>query len=269
MLIVNNQQQKHPLLSGFDLLILIVTKDDAASQSISHYIEDGCHVQERRIDASILERWLFESEQRSIIQWLYEGDILIDRTGYVKSLRNRLLKYDQDLREQKLLKEFALFLNTYLQSKEYLRQNYLLDAYSQILAALHHWARIAVLETGTHPEIIVWQQVREINPGIYKLYDELTHSEETLEQRVQLLVLACEFAIMSKMKECCKLLLRIVESRDGSWSAAELMRHPKIQLLQIDLSPILKKLVSKSLVKEVVVAHDSKLDKLELHYSAV
>jgi len=269
MMALYNDDQRHPLLSGFDALILVVTNDEHAVGSITHYIEDGLHVQERWLSGHDLKQWLFEDGRRHVIQWIFEGDILIDRHGYMQSLKDSLLAFDQDLREQKLLKEFAMFLNTYLRSKEYLRQDYLLDAYSQILAALHHWARITVIEAGTHPEVIVWQQVYKINPGVYKLYDELTHSEETLEQRVQLLVLACDFAIVSKMKECCKLLLRIMKNRDSAWSIGELAQHPMISALGIDLSPVLKKLVSKTLVREIMVAQDATLDRIELQYCAV
>lgn len=266
MMVLYNDDQKYPQLSGYDVLVLIVTNHEPAFGSIYHYIEDGRYVQERWVSEKELKNSMFDSEHRYIIRWLIAGDILIDRTGYMQSLRETLMTFDQDLREQKLLKEFSMFLATCTRSKEYLRQNYLLDAHSQILSALHHWARITVIEAGTHPEVIVWQQVYTINPGVYKLYEELLHSEESLEQRVRLLVLACEFAIMSKMKESCKLLFRILESRDGAWSAAELYEHPLIRGLNIDLSLVLRKLVAKSLLKEVKVARDGNGDWAELKY---
>jgi hypothetical protein len=264
-----NGDQKYPNLTGFDMMILIVTDQQRYAGAIYHYIEDGLHVQERWVSSDDLQSWLFDCEKRQVIQWIFDGDILIDRTGYLKALRDRLIEFDEELRGQKLLKEFSLFLSTYSRSKEYLKQGYLLDAYSQILAALHHWARITVIEAGTHPEVIVWKQVHKINPGVYKLYDELTHSEETLEQRIQLLALACEFAVMSKMKECCGLLIKIMKSREGSWSVKELAEHPLIRDMRVDLSLVLKKLVAKSIVKEVFVTEDAKLNKIELQYCAV
>jgi hypothetical protein len=268
LLSLANDKQINPLMSGFDMMLLLVTEEDGVSESISHYIKEDVRIQERRVSAKRLEQWLFDDDRRVVIEWLLKGEIWIDRTGYLGSLRDRLVKFEQDLRERRLLKEFARFLRTWQQSKEYLQQNYLLDAYTNILNALHHWARIAIIETGAHPEVIVWQQVHQINPGVYKLYDELTHSDETLEQRIQLLVLACEFAIVTKMKDCCSLLLRILGSRSQPWSVAELQEHPQIRLLGIDLSPVLKKLVAKSLIKEIAVAHDANLSMIELKYSA-
>ncbi len=269
LLIVNNDNQSHPLLDGFDTLVLVITTDGYMSQSISHYIKDDVRIQERWLYAHHLEQWLFQEECRYVIQWLLEGEIVFDRTGYVTKLREELRSFRQDLREERLLQEFALFLKTYLQSKEYLKREYYLDAYSQIVEAIHHWARIVVIEAGVHPEEIVWEQVYEINPGVYKLYDELTRSDETLEQRLQLIVLVCEFTIVSKMKDCCKLLLDILKSGKRSWSVLELSRHPRLQHLNIDLTPVLKKLAAKSLVKEILAVRDPQFAEIELQYSAV
>ena len=268
MLTVSNQKSDRPLLEGFDLLILIMTEDKQASDATFHYIRDDMRIQERWLYARDLEGWVFNNEHRYIIQWLLEGDILLDHTGYLADLRKRLMKFDTTVKDQKLLVEFGLFLNAYLRSKEYLNQQYLLDAYSKILEALHHWARITVIESGTHPEVIVWKQVYDYNPGVYKLYDELTHSNETLEKRVQLLVLACEFTAVSKMKDCCKLIIEVLESRKGAWSMMQLMNHPNLRGLNVNLSIILKKLAAKSLIKEVRVPVQGQ-NMWELQYSAV
>ena len=96
--------------------------------------------------------------------------------------------------------EFSLFISKFIQSKEYLAEEHYLDAYSNILESLHHWARIVIIEENHYPELTVWRQVRLINPGVDKLYEELTLSSETLRQRVELVILACEFSVMSKMK---------------------------------------------------------------------
>lgn len=126
-------------------------------------------------------------------------------------MRHRILEFPADLREHKLLVEFSLFLRKYLQSKEYILDEHLLDAYNNILEALHHWARIVIIEDGYHPEITVWRQIRAINPGVYKLYEELTMSKETLKQRVQLVLLACEFSVMSKWKDAARRLFKSSE----------------------------------------------------------
>jgi hypothetical protein len=215
-----------------------------------------------------LELWLFNGDNRNIIYWILQGEIILDQGTYLESLRHRLLEFPDLLKEQKLLMEFSLFLSTFIQSKEYMAEGHYLDAYSNILEALHHWARIVIVEDNNHPELTVWRQVRLINPGVYKLYEELTLSSETLRQRVELVILACEFSVMSKMESCCKLLLRILEGRETPWPIAEIQSHIDLQHLRINVALLLNKLVKKSLVREVAVAMDDTFSELELRYTS-
>ncbi|HEY0826503.1 MAG TPA: nucleotidyltransferase-like protein, partial [Bacilli bacterium] len=224
VLVVENPNKVTPLVDGYDLLFLIISENrDLLNYTnyTSHYIKENYRIQERRIHPEGLEAWIVNGTNRSVIQWIIQGEILLDRETYLEGLRHRLLEFPQWMREQKLLIEFSMFLRTYLQSRDYLQEGHTLDAYSQILKALHHWARIVIIEAGIHPEVTVWSQVRRINAGVYKLYEELTLSKETLEQRVELVLLASEFSAMSKMAACCTLLMRVLESRDTPWSAME------------------------------------------------
>lgn len=252
----------------YDLLVVVVAEPEDIVRSLYHYIKDGYRIQERWISPINLELWLFNGENRNIIFWILQGEILLDRGIYLESLRHRLLEFPDLLKEQKLLMEFTLFLSKFIQSKEYLAEAHYLDAYSNILEGLHHWARIVIIEEDHHPELTVWRQVRLINSGVYKLYEELTLSSETLRQRVELVILACEFSVMSKMKSCCKLLLRILEDRQAPWRVDEIQSHIDLQHLRIDISLLLNKLVKKSLIREVAVSLDDTLSELELRYTS-
>jgi hypothetical protein len=267
VLAIENTNRTSPLIDGFDGLVLVVTRNSTQVNYISHYIKHDTRIQERRIDPAGLEHWLLVGENRNIIHWLVQGEILLDHDAYLTGLRQQLLDFPPELRERKLLIEFSHFLRRYLQSKEYLQNGHLLDAYSSILESLHHWARIVIIEEGCHPEVTVWNQVRKINPGVYKLYEELTLSGETLEQRVQLVLLACEFSVMSKMGHCCVMLTRILQSRELPWSLADLLEYPDLKELNLDISLILKKLAQKALIDEVVVALDDTMDIFELQYT--
>lgn len=252
----------------YDLLVVVVAEPEDIVRSLYHYIKDGYRIQERWISPINLELWLFNGENRNIIFWILQGEILLDRGIYLESLRHRLLEFPDLLKEQKLLMEFTLFLSKFIQSKEYLAEAHYLDAYSNILEGLHHWARIVIIEEDHHPELTVWRQVRLINSGVYKLYEELTLSSETLRQRVELVILACEFSVMSKMKSCCKLLLRILEDRQAPWRVDEIQSHIDLQHLRIDISLLLNKLVKKSLIREVAVSLDDTFSELELRYTS-
>ncbi len=271
VLVVHTASPFSPLIDGFDCLCLIVTDDVDQADPISHYIKEDRSIQERRIHVSGLEQWIVFGENRSIIQWILQGEICLDRMGYLEGVRHRLLEFPTDMRQQKLFIEFTMFLRNYLQAKQYNKEQHFLDAYTSILEALLHWARIAMIESGIHPEMSVWQQLRKNHPGIHKLYEELTLSGETLEQRVQLVLLACEFNVMTKMPNCCSMLINVLESRDESFSPTELMKHPDLSQLNVDMALVLKKLVLRGLIREtvVLVGDSMNLEALEVRYSSL
>lgn len=267
-------QQSYPcsaFIDEFDLLLLIVFRDGAVEcvserRRLHHYIKGDCRVLEKRIDLKSLNRWIASGQNRNVVQWLLQGEIIYDEERVLEHLREELTGFGSLLQEQKLFTEFSLFLRKYLESKQHMHEGHTLDAYSNILEALHHWARIAVIEEGAHPETMVWKQVRQYNSGIYKLYEELTLSPETLEQRVKLVLLACEFSVMSKMKQCCTLLLKIIQSRPEPWSASELCSHPMLNHLHAETSLVLRKLAKRSLIQEVQAADLSDRSCLEIKY---
>jgi hypothetical protein len=256
----------HTLTHGFDYMVFVIM-DDHPIISTSHYSKDGFRIQEHRMDSLYLEHAIFSGKQREWIQWLIQGEILLDKKLYLEDLRHRVLEYPSSLQEHKLFVEFTLFLKCYLKAKEYISQGHVLDAYCNVLEALVHWARITIIEQGAHPEITVWKQVYRINPGVYKLYEELTTSKETVAQRVELILLACDFSVMSKMEKCSQVLLRLLESRSEPWSYEELAQHADMAHSKPELGLLLNKLVKKLLIREVAVAKDNTMDWMELSYT--
>ncbi|WP_028609462.1 nucleotidyltransferase-like protein [Paenibacillus harenae] len=265
--VVENPYPYNPLIDGLDLMVLVILQKDSALNGTEHVQIGAERILVRTIDPSSLNEWVSGGENRNIIEWLVRGEILLDRDGYLNSVRERLLQFPDSMREQKRFTEFAGFLRTYLQAKQDLLDGNLLDAYSHVLTALHHWAHIVLVEEGRHPELTVWKQLKRVHPGIYKLYEELTVSPETLEQRVQLVMLGCEFSVMNKMKTSCSLLFNILRSREEPWSIAELQAHPSINVLHVDLSLVLQKLVQREYIREVaVMSEPGDSGALELRY---
>jgi hypothetical protein len=266
--VIENPYPYNPLIDGLDSLVLVVVEEEAHARNETEHVQiNGKRVLIRTIDAKGLNAWLAGGENRNIIEWLVRGEILLDRDGYLSGVRERLLQFPDSMREQKQFTEFAGFLRTYLQAKQDLLDGNLLDAYSHVLIALHHWAHIVLIEEGRHPELTVWKQLKRVHPGIYKLYEELTVSPETLEQRVQLVMLGCEFSVMSKMKSSCALLFDILGSREEPWSIAELQSHSSINVLHVDLSLVIQKLVKREYVREVAIMHElGDIGALELRY---
>ncbi len=176
----------------------------------------------------------------------------------------------EEEREHRLLFEFAGFVHAYVQAREEMQSGSLLDAHSSTLAALHHWAHIELAEITIKPKASVWRQIRRYHPGIHKLYEELTGSTESLEQRLKLVLLGCEFAMMDKLKTCTALIFRVLNSREEPWSYDELRAHPSLSWIEDDLDMLLNKLLSKGYIREVaVIGSDGSFNDLELRLSAV
>jgi len=242
-----------PEMYGFDMVLIHVMDKDTALHEISHMKKGDLRLQVHYVSKWNMERWLVDGENRNMIQWMIQGEIIKDASGYLNELRERILQFAKPLREQRMIAEFALFLRNFLQAKQFMKMNHELDAYQRILESLRHWAGIVLIEHGMHPEVSVWNQIHDLNLGVFKLYEELTISQETVGQRVELLLLASEFSVISKMKEYCSLLLRILSSREEPWNGNELVEHPELHHIRDDLPMLLQKMHQRSLVREVEV----------------
>lgn len=255
------------LTEGNDLLLIVVLEDECPASSTYHYIQDGIRIQERRLSKGHIENLLAMRDDRAVTRLIIEGDIWVDQDDYLAGIRASFLKYPALLKQQKLLSEFSLFLKRSLQCKEFIFADEILDAYGSLLRAIHHWGRITLIEEDVLPEITMWQQIRGRNPEVYKLYEELTESPETLKQRVELVLLACEFSVMSKMEACCTLLIRILEEAEKPISVQELLAHPFLKGMSTANIPLmLNKLARKSIIKEVAVPAEEELFSLEIRY---
>ena len=255
------------LVDEFDFLFLVILAEPSA-EVISHYKQGDLRIQEHRVTQDGLERWMLTGANRNIMQWVLGGTIELDRTGWLSQLREQWTLFPTPLRDKKLMIEFAAFLRVYTRCQEYLKAGQIMDAYSQVNAMLHHWARIYITEAGLHPEVMVWRQVYDINPGVYKMYQELQESDETLEQRVELVLLAIDFSIIRRITDCNQVLLQVMRSRDGAWGVSELQMHPRIAELDVDLNLILQKLVEKRVIHEVYVAQPNLPGIYEIQYQA-
>lgn len=268
LLLITRHYADEMLLDGMDRLVLGVYEEEP-ERAIEHLMLGDTRILVRRVSAEFLEKQLAGGESRGVIQWVVQGELLLDRNGYLSDLKRRFSEWPDQMKERKLLCEFSKFSKTYLEAKQDLRDGQILDAYSHILTSLHHWAHIALIEEGLTPELTVWVQMRRVNPGIYKLYEELTTNRETVEQRVQLLMLACEFSILTKMKTSCSLLLRLIGARAEGWSVPELMIHPELKGLPLDLSLLLQKLAKKGYLREVARSkRDNGTGLMEVRYAA-
>jgi len=240
--------------------LLIISRNETVSNhaELLNFCSERIFV--RTVHKSSMEYPLANHKRFNFIDWLLSGEIIYDAGEYLSKLKAHLIAFPDELREQRKLYEFSGYVSTLYQTKKNLAEGNVLDAYSQILLSIHHWAHIVLIEEGIHPELTVWKQLRRVHPGVYKLYEELIASPETIEQRVELVMLACEFSIMSKMREYCKYLITIMDEREEPWSISELQSHPKLKHLVDNLILVVQKLVQGHHLKEIGVLSEEEED---------
>lgn len=239
------------LLHDFDRIVMVLHENGEEHRLIDHILTGELRTQTLHVGLSMLERSLITGDNNERVTCLLEGEILWDPKGIVEKLRQELILFTQPLRERMLFIEFARFLHMYVKSKRYLQAGCYMDSYNCILMALYHWARLEVSEAGHYPTPAVWEQVQSLNNSVHKLYEELTVSGETMEQRIQLVQLACEFSLMSKMTECCGWMLNLLNERKEPWSVEEIIALPELRYVEAEIPFVLRKLASRGVIREI------------------
>ena len=250
VLMVEKRQKSSHTTDSFDVILLIIVKEADQPLFIKHYSYNDKKAAMHIITEAQLQEWLLLGSNRKIFEWLHEAKIIFDRNEYVANLKTELRDFPFNGRKIKMGLEFAKLIRRYVDGKALFEGHQFLDAYNHVVHSLHHLARLAVLENGLHPELTVWHQVKQIEPEIYKLYEELVHSEETLEKRLELLFLASEFMIHSRTTMGTVHLLEVLSNREV-WLFNEIMSEPELIPYSVDLGVLLEYLIEKHLIDVV------------------
>ncbi|MFS0636404.1 nucleotidyltransferase-like protein [Mesobacillus foraminis] len=248
VLIVEKSKKLFPTTDTFDTVLLIIVKNAEQPVFIKHYIFHGKKAAMHIVTEDQLKEWMLLGSNKKIFDWLYGGKIVFDRNDYIANLKQELREFPFYGRKIKMGVEFARLIRRYTDGKAFFDDLHYLDAYNHIVHSLHHLARLAVIENGFHPEVTVWHQVKHIDPEIYKLYEELVCSEETLEKRLELLFLASEFLIHSRTQIGSAHLLSVMEERD-SWAINDMVEHPDLEVYSVDLVILVEYLIDKKLIE--------------------
>jgi hypothetical protein len=258
VLLIKALHPQSPLIDGFDELYVVIVSQLKEKIRIENILHNSSNIQVRWVDQQYFVHIIENRFHRRFVQWTLQGKVLYDKNNYIGKVRDKFSTYPSVFHQRTICIEFTYFLRNYLEAKEYLGQKQFLDAYTSMFRALHHWARLAIIEAGEVPETVVWQQVSKIDYSIFKLYEELITTTDPLEKRIELLLLASEFSVISKIAECSQFLLDIMSTRHEPWSVNELIHHPELQGVQFDLILLLEKLARRSLVREVVIENKGK-----------
>ncbi|HHY72026.1 MAG TPA: hypothetical protein GX497_02125 [Bacillus bacterium] len=252
VLILDKTKTSSLLTEQFDAIMLIIKKcseTEELTYDVDHYNIEDKKIAVFIVQESTLLQWLSEVNHRKYLLWILNGGILFDRNEYIVKLRKGLLEFPTEKRKKKIAIEFAKLIRRYFNGKELYDGKQYLDAYNQMAKALHHLARLSVIEHGFYPELTVWNQVKRIEPEVYALYLELVESNELIEERVQLLLLAIEFAISSRSRIGSSYLIEIMKSKKDSWTISELVNEKELKELSADLGLLMQYLAAKHIVQ--------------------
>ncbi|UCZ54133.1 nucleotidyltransferase-like protein [Bacillus shivajii] len=232
----------------FDVVLLVVVSEDKPDWEIKHYVYDDYKVAMHLVNTSQIKDWLLNSSNRRVVDWLMNGKVVFDRNEFTKNFRQQMIEFPHEDRQKRIGVEFSKLIRRFADGKSLFHNGHYLDAYNQIVHALHHLARLSVLEHGFHPEVTVWQQVKKIEPEIHKLYSELVTGGESIEKRLELLLLANEFELMTKTRLGSAHLIDLMKTKDGPWTIEELKRKLESNDYSLDVSILLEYLVEKGFV---------------------
>jgi hypothetical protein len=252
VLMVEKRQKARPITDLFDIVLLTIVKDAEQPVFVKHYQYNHQKAALFVVTEQQINEWILLGSNRRLIDWLLNGKVLFDRNEYVSQLRTELREFPFQGRKLKMAIEFAKLIRRYMDGKTFYDNNHYLDAFNHVVHSLHHLARLEVIEQGFHPEVTVWNQVRQIGPEIFKLYDELVNSDEPLPKRLELLFLASEFLIHSRTKMGAAHLLDLLKQKEY-WTINDLLTHEEVKNYAVDLPVLIEYLIDKHFVEVLQV----------------
>jgi hypothetical protein len=255
VLMIEKRQKSSHTTDTFDVILLIIVKEGEQPLLIKHYTYNDSKAAMHIVTEDQLKDWLLLGTNRKIFEWIQNAKILFDRNEYIENLKTELREFPFNGRKIKMGLEFAKLIRRYIDGKALFENKQYLDAYNYVVHSLHHLARLAVIENGLHPELTVWQQVKQIEPEIVKLYEELVNSEETIEKRLELLFLASEFMIHARTKVGGAHIIDVL-SRKEYWTFNEIQNEKELVPYSVDLAVLIEYLIEKGLID--VVSLDTK-----------
>ena len=234
-------------------MLFVVVNESEVPVFQKHYLYKEKKVALHIVNENQLKEWLLLGTNRKVVNWIQNGRVLFDRNEYLEQLKKEMNEFPFYGRKLKMGIEFSKLIRRYMDGKALFENGQFLDAFNHVVHSLHHLARLEIIEKGFYPEVTVWNQVKHIEPEIFKLYKELIYSEETLEKRLELLFIASEFLIYSRADIGSQHLLEIMGTKDEPWTIAELMNHPELKYYTVDLSVLLEYLIEKHVIQTIKV----------------
>ncbi|MFC0557538.1 nucleotidyltransferase-like protein [Halalkalibacter alkalisediminis] len=248
ILIIEKEQSPLSITDGFNVVILLINSRQNISWEVKHYKIGGKRVSFHSLSQAMMHQTLIVGNHRRLVDWLVNGKIVFDRNEYLQEVKERIETFPPGDRSKKITIQFTKMLRRFEEGKTLFQNKHYFDAFSNMMHALHHLARLSVIQHGFYPEVTVWEQVKHIEPPTYKLYQELLKSEESLEKRIELLILATELAIHSKTMIGSGHFLSLTEEKERLYLISDLMGIGETEDYRVDLELLVRHLVEKGVI---------------------
>lgn len=250
ILMVEKIKPNSPITDNFDMILLIIVKEADPEWRVKHYEFEADKTAAMHIVTNdLLMEWIDTSGYRKAIAWLVYGKIVFDRNEFFANLKEQLRMFPIGKRNLRKAIEFGKLVRSFTEAKDLYESAQYKDAYSRIVHSLHYLARLAVIEKGYYPEVMVWKQVKQLDLEVYKLYDELIESHEDLNKRIQLMILAADYVISSRAKTSAQHLLDVLRSKQGTWTYEELIQDTRVAAYHLDLTAMIAYLIEKDIIQ--------------------
>ncbi|GAB3042432.1 nucleotidyltransferase-like protein [Virgibacillus ainsalahensis] len=251
ILIMEKTLHNSTVTDDFDVILLILVSESEQPWQVKHYEFEDKTAALHIVTKDLLMEWIDTSGYRKAVEWIIYGRKIFDRNDFVSGLKEQLRDFPVEKRDLRKVIEFGKLIKSYREAKELFESNQHKDANSKILYSLHYLARLAVIEKGYYPEVMVWNQVNQIDIEVYKLYEEFIESSEAIEKRIQLMLIAMDFVISNRAKHAVNYLLNIMQAKNTAWSYAELKELAMTAPFSLDMSAIISYLVDKDIINTV------------------
>lgn len=275
VIIVNKRENALNATDMFDTVLLVIVKEADQPIFSKHYMYGEHKTVMHIITEARLRKWISIGTNKRLVDWIFHGRVIFDRNEFLFHLKSELQEFPSDGRKLKTGIQYCKLIRRYLEGKEQFEMGHHLDAYNKVVDCLHHLARLSIIDNGLYPEVTVWSQVKKLEPAIYKLYEELVTSNETLEKKLELIFLASEFLINSRTRDGAQHILETLATKD-SWTIQELYNHTELSYYSTDLVVMVEYLIEKGLIlvdpvvakNEAIFHRNYKVDKqyVEMEY---
>jgi hypothetical protein len=234
----------------FNALVLVITERQGdPSIFVEHrQVNWGDQITLYFIEKKKLSEYLLTGVQPRLFEWLTRGEIIFERDNYIQKLFQNLSDFPFHERKIRMGLEFGKLVKRFFEGKDLFNKGHYLDAYYQMLHCLRYFARLSAIEKGCRPELTLWNRVKDTDPEVYKIYEVLLYSNEPLEKRLELLLLAFEYYIHERTELGASHLLEIMEEKE-LWTGKELYHHPEIRYYNDYIFPLLEYLIDRKYVE--------------------